>query len=235
MINSEIFDLASKKVSKILLTVGLTLVGAATLVGCAQPTATPPASSNVVSEVSEVSNVAEVATSAEQTDSGLVEPPAVESQAVEPPASTSTSLVDDYPGAAADNGWDGVSDLSARYQLAGEWLSADRSGELSWKDGSNWRDGESHMMPDVPLPEGGRVVEHMTCSQWEVLDMASFPQGESLLDWHTSANADSIDKQWQTNLATNLWGTEPTDATKWLWMRREDYVRDCGMGMGLNP
>ena len=83
-------------------------------------------------------------------------------------------------------------EFDQQYQNAGAALDSQRDGTTTWADGSHWRDGSSHQLPDVPLEPAARILSKMTCAQWEALNMAVFPQGEgySEFNWQEHPNAD---------------------------------------------
>ena len=102
------------------------------------------------------------------------------------------------------------SELAAKYTEAREWLDEARSPDLTWSDGSNWRDGVSDRLPELPLAPGVEVTEGMTCAQWEALEIAVFPEGEGygLSDWWQHPDSDEISERWKENLARAVYGND---------------------------
>ena len=117
--------------------------------------------------------------------------------------------------------------LTQQYQNAGTALDSQRDGTTTWADGSHWRDGSSHQLPDLPLEPEARILSMMTCAQWEALNMAVFPQGEgySEFNWHEHPNADVIGQKWKENLAEAVWGRNSQALT---WLERESFPNECG-------
>ena len=117
--------------------------------------------------------------------------------------------------------------LTQQYHDAGAELDSQREGTLTWADGSNWRDGSSHRMPDLPLEPAARILSRMTCAQWEALNVTVFPQGEgySEFNWHENPDDDLIGQRWKENLTSAVWGNHP-QAPKWL--ERENFGQECG-------
>ena len=104
--------------------------------------------------------------------------------------------------------------LAERYHCAGDSLAAEREQEIVWKDDSNWSDGRSASMPNLPLPPGTPILQGMTCTQWEALNMASFPYDAfqyaySPYNWHLSEQVDQIADAWTSGTAESIWGSDP--------------------------
>ena len=99
-------------------------------------------------------------------------------------------------------------ELARKYTEAGEGLDEARSPDLTWSDGSNWRDGVSHQLPDLPLSLRVGVQEGMTCAQWEALEIAVFPEGESYnrSNWWGHPDSDEIRTLWREELARAVYG-----------------------------
>ena len=129
---------------------------------------------------------------------------------------------------AADRSEEHPADLAEKYRLAGEELDADRSPRLKWLDQSNWQDGVSHLLPELPLEPGAAIKTGMTCTQSEALMMAVFPEGEDPMTWHLEPNIEDIVEQWDLNLATTIWGEHP-EAMEWYY--RETFEETCGTVM----
>ena len=87
------------------------------------------------------------------------------------------------------------------YREAGESLNSKRSPDVAWADGSNWRDGVSHELPSLPIAPSARILDGMTCIQWEALNIAVFPDGYDILDWYRRTTptrlATSGSRTWQ--------------------------------------
>ena len=98
--------------------------------------------------------------------------------------------------------------LAAAYTEAGERLGRERSPALTWADGSNWNDGVSDQVPDLPLSLDTRIQDGMTCAQWEALEVAAFPEGEGYdrSSWWQHPDSDEIATEWEQNLAVAVWG-----------------------------
>ena len=85
-------------------------------------------------------------------------------------------------------------ELSVRYLEAGERLAGERSPDVAWSDGSNWHDGISHQLPELPLPLRVAVEDGLTCAQWEALNIAVFPESNDydLGNWRQHPESDQI-------------------------------------------
>ena len=122
-------------------------------------------------------------------------------------------------------------ELAAKYTEAGEGLGEARSPDITWSDGSNWRDGVSDRLPDLPLALNVDIQEGMTCTQWEALEMAVFPEGEGydLSNWTWRSDSDEIATRWKENLARVIWGDgNGAMARKFIGPVFEDH---CGSRM----
>ena len=118
-----------------------------------------------------------------------------------------------------------VPELVSEYTSAGAEMAARRDPDKTWEDGSNWHDGQSQEPPAVPLAPGSRILDGMTCAQWEALEMASFPEGYTLRNWDLNPDADKIADLWRANMADVVWGAAP-EADEWL--ERENFMDSCG-------
>ena len=123
--------------------------------------------------------------------------------------------------------------LSERaYRDSGESLHAPRQAGQVWLDGSHWEDGVSHMMPEIPLPPGAPLEQHLTCIQREALLIAAFPEGKDLDTWYMDPRADEIGDEWDRNFAELLWG-DHSGAVEWL--EQNSFEADCGKLMTVAP
>ena len=123
-----------------------------------------------------------------------------------------------------------TSPLSDRYSQVGEHLDSRRSPGSVWADGSNWVDGVSHRMPTLPIAPSDRILDGMTCAQWEALNIAVFPHapGYDTLNWYQRADADEIADKWNQNLADAIWGPHPNSLVR---LERESFADSCGQRM----
>lgn len=120
--------------------------------------------------------------------------------------------------------------LATRYTQAGRELDGERSPNLAWADGSNWRDGVSDQLPALPLALDVDVGVGMTCAQWEALEMAVFPEGEDYdqSNWWGRPNSGEIKELWKENLARTIWGDSETSVYRMVGV----FFRDsCGERM----
>ena len=99
-------------------------------------------------------------------------------------------------------------ELTANYVEAGERLSGERSPDITWSDGSNWHDGISHQLPELPLPLRVAPQEGLTCAQWEALNMAVFPESNDYdrSNWWGRSDSGEISALWRENLARAVYG-----------------------------
>ena len=111
------------------------------------------------------------------------------------------------------------------FACAGDFLASTRLSNSIWADGSNWHDGRSHLLPELPLDPGTSVLEEMTCTQWENLTMISFPAFEDPNTWQHSSRAEEIAAQWMDNLAKTIWGDVPG---RLEWLQSQDFLELCG-------
>ena len=123
-----------------------------------------------------------------------------------------------------------AADLAARYTTAGERLYEERTPDVAWEDGSNWQDGVSHQLPELPLAMDTDITEGMTCAQWEALEIAVFPEGEDYdrTDWWTHPDSDEIGTRWKENLARTIWGDSEASINQMVW---ENFMDSCGSQM----
>ena len=119
--------------------------------------------------------------------------------------------------------------LAERYHCAGDSLAAERRQENVWKDGSNWSDGQSASMPNLPLPPGTPILQGMTCTQWEALGLASFPydafQSYSPMNWHLSEQVNQIADEWQSRKAESIWENDPSRDNL---LENNNFMELCG-------
>ena len=120
-----------------------------------------------------------------------------------------------------------VPELASKYRAVGAEMAARRSPDKKWEDGSNWHDGRSHEPPLLPLPPDTEILECMTCTQWEALEMSVFPESDDYdgMNWHRQPDADRIGDQWNANLVDTIWGDLP-EADE--WMEGENFIDSCG-------
>ena len=125
---------------------------------------------------------------------------------------------------------DAKAEIAAKYALAGERLYRERTSEVAWADGSNWTDGVSHELPELPIPLSAGVVEGMTCAQWEALNMALFPEGKDydLSNWWQHPDSDEIGEVWKENLGRTIYGTEHFPVIQLLGA---NFADNCGTRM----
>ena len=123
-----------------------------------------------------------------------------------------------------------AADLAAKYTAAGERLYEERTPGVAWEDGSNWQDGISHQLPELPLAMNMNITEGMTCAQWEALNMAVFPEGEDYDrgNWWAHTDADEIGERWKENLARTIWGDSEASINQMVW---ENFMDSCGSRM----
>ena len=133
----------------------------------------------------------------------------------------STTVPDDPPTSA---------ELPGRYQAAGERLYAERSSSVTWADGSNWGDGISHELPELPIGLLTPIHEAMTCAQWEALESAVFPEGEGYdrSNWQEQGEANDISGRWRRHLAVTLFGESDSAVGR---LQANDFVQVCGSRM----
>ena len=129
----------------------------------------------------------------------------------------------------------GHGDFGPSYEyLYGAWaqeLYQHRDTDFTWKDGSGWTDGVSHIMPALPLASGARVSGAMTCAQEEVLRMVAFPMDERPDEWLLKPDAPGITLEWDTNFAAMVWGEQREDLKPGalIWLKREPFLQRCGV------
>lgn len=122
-----------------------------------------------------------------------------------------------------------VATLEERYKRRGEELHRDRESDLRWRDGSHWKDGVSHELPDLPLAAEALVSKSMTCIQAEALESAVFPEDMANRGtWHIKPNSDQVGAEWRLRHARAVWGDHPRAR---MWLNREDFTDWCGNQM----
>lgn len=107
------------------------------------------------------------------------------------------------PVPTTNQSWTGL------YQSWGQALSEDRDHSSKWADGSNWHDGRSRSLPELPLDPNQPWFAQITCAQHEVLSMTAFPDNYDVNTWHQHPNADHIAALWEARIATIFWGNVP--------------------------
>ena len=120
---------------------------------------------------------------------------------------------------------DAMPELTDKYECLGESLYSERTDNLVWPDGSNWYDGQSHQLPILPISREAFIMDSITCAQWEVLHIASFPVEIDRKTWHLSQRADQIGDEWKGKTAENIWGADSWTSD---WVDNHDFSSYCG-------